>query len=249
MDNRRFNNNRNESDYRQFQPSRNRDQNQPMGQGYGYQSSDYDPNYYEGMQSRPSWQPMGERDMQASSTRNWQSNNRDQNQYNRNFEQGRSDFDRSRSSFGSFDQNRSQDFTTWSDRKNQFQDQHSSGRGESMIEKAQEAVKNFFGKGPKGYQRSDERIREDVCEALYRHPRIDASEIEVSVKAGTVTLTGTVDDRSTKRLVEDVVEDCSGVSNVSNQILVGQGLSSQSQMSSTTTQQGSMQGSRSKSIQ
>lgn len=38
------------------------------------------------------------------------------------------------------------------------------------------------GRGPKGYQRSDERIREDVCDRLTEHPAIDASEIEVEVK-------------------------------------------------------------------
>src|SRR5690606_19088569 len=51
-----------------------------------------------------------------------------------------------------------------------------------------QSVKNFFGKGPKGYRRSSERIKEDVSEALYRHPEIDASEIEVSVQGGEVVL-------------------------------------------------------------
>ncbi len=35
-----------------------------------------------------------------------------------------------------------------------------------------------FGKGPKGYQRADERIKEDVCEALLIHTEIDATEVE-----------------------------------------------------------------------
>src|SRR5215471_11804457 len=38
------------------------------------------------------------------------------------------------------------------------------------------------GRGPKGYQRSDERIREDICERLTQHSAIDAGEIEVEVK-------------------------------------------------------------------
>ncbi|HEY1497035.1 MAG TPA: BON domain-containing protein [Candidatus Solibacter sp.] len=74
------------------------------------------------------------------------------------------------------------------------------------------------GKGPKGYLRSDERIREEVCDALMRHAHIDASEIEVRVKDGEVTLTGTVDRRDEKRMAEDAVETVQGVRDVHNQL-------------------------------
>ena len=76
------------------------------------------------------------------------------------------------------------------------------------------------GRGPKGYRRKDERISEDICEALTRHPRIDASEIDVRVENCEVTLTGTVDSREAKRMAEDVAEECSGVDNVINQLRV-----------------------------
>lgn len=79
----------------------------------------------------------------------------------------------------------------------------------------------FAGKGPKGWKRSDERIREDVCEALAYHPYIDASDVEVAVADGEVTLTGAVEDRRTKRLVEDVVDDVHGVTDVHNQLRLG----------------------------
>jgi hypothetical protein len=75
-------------------------------------------------------------------------------------------------------------------------------------------VKSFFGVGPKGYKRSDERIREDVSEALYRHPEVDASNIEVRVKDGVVTLSGTVSNRWMKRQAEDAVEYVPGVQDV-----------------------------------
>src|SRR5262245_30542187 len=39
----------------------------------------------------------------------------------------------------------------------------------------------FTGKGPKGYRRSDDRVKEDVSEALSRDGDLDASEIEVNV--------------------------------------------------------------------
>ena len=81
----------------------------------------------------------------------------------------------------------------------------------------------YSGRGPKGWQRSDERIREDVSERLADHPHIDASEIEVTVNNGEITLTGTVEDRQAKRLAEDIAESVSGVREVHNQIRVQQG--------------------------
>ena len=81
----------------------------------------------------------------------------------------------------------------------------------------------FMGRGPKGYKRSDERIQEDVSEELYRHPEVDASEIEVQVQNGEVTLTGKVEDRHQKRLAEDIAERCSGVHDVHNQLKVDKG--------------------------
>lgn len=76
------------------------------------------------------------------------------------------------------------------------------------------------GKGPKGYRRSDERVREEVSEALRMHSEIDASEIEVEVKEGFVTLSGTVESRQIKRLVEDTVEGISGVSDLKNDLRI-----------------------------
>jgi hypothetical protein len=78
----------------------------------------------------------------------------------------------------------------------------------------------FTGRGPKGYTRSDERIQEDVSDRLEQHGEIDASEIEVRVSNGEVTLEGTVEDRRTKRLAEDVIETCPGVKQVHNRIRV-----------------------------
>ncbi len=78
----------------------------------------------------------------------------------------------------------------------------------------------FAGRGPKNWQRSDERIKDDVSERLSDHPDIDASEIEVQVKSAEVTLTGTVDDRDSKRLAEDIAQSVSGVKDVHNQVRV-----------------------------
>lgn len=76
----------------------------------------------------------------------------------------------------------------------------------------------FTGFGPRGYQRSDERILEDVCDRLTQHAQIDASDIEVEVSDGEVTLTGTAEDRRTKRMVEANVELVPGVIDIHNRL-------------------------------
>jgi osmotically-inducible protein OsmY len=76
------------------------------------------------------------------------------------------------------------------------------------------------GKGPKGYTRSDERLKEVICEKLTEDPMIDASEINIEVTGQTVKLTGSVDDRSTKYEVEELVERCGGVKDIDNQLRV-----------------------------
>jgi osmotically-inducible protein OsmY len=76
------------------------------------------------------------------------------------------------------------------------------------------------GIGPKGYRRSDERINEEVHERLTDDPWLDASNIEVEVKDGEVTLTGHVDNREAKHRAERLVEDLSGVRHVQNNLRV-----------------------------
>jgi len=75
------------------------------------------------------------------------------------------------------------------------------------------------GKGPKNYQRSDERVKEMLCERLHDDPEIDASEVTVNVQGGKITLEGTVDSRRTKNAIEDVAEQL-GVQDVQNNLRV-----------------------------
>ena len=76
------------------------------------------------------------------------------------------------------------------------------------------------GKGPKTYTRSDDRIREDICDVLTDDPNVDASEIEVEVNNGDVKLSGKVNDRLQKRKAEELIEDIRGVSNIENTLHV-----------------------------
>lgn len=98
--------------------------------------------------------------------------------------------------------------------------QSPSQMGEGLYQSVKQRVKSFFGKGPKGYKKSDERIKEDISEAFYHHPLIDAGEIEIEVRDGIVTLRGGVDSRRTKRLAEDLAEDFFGVVEVTNELRV-----------------------------
>jgi osmotically-inducible protein OsmY len=81
-----------------------------------------------------------------------------------------------------------------------------------------ERLARHRGRGPRNYTRSDDRIREDLNDRLTDNPYLDASDIEVEVLNGEVTLTGTVDSRWAKRMAEDIAEDVSGVRNVENRI-------------------------------
>jgi osmotically-inducible protein OsmY len=78
--------------------------------------------------------------------------------------------------------------------------------------------RSFAGVGPRNYKRSDERIKEDVCEMFSANPWLDASNTEIEVKNGIVTLTGTVNDRRTRQLMEDIAEAVPGVKDVECQI-------------------------------
>ena len=76
------------------------------------------------------------------------------------------------------------------------------------------------GRGPRGYQRSDERIREEINERLTAHGLIDATDIECRVVNGEVTLTGFVDSRAAKRAARDLAEDTYGVRDLHNELRI-----------------------------
>jgi osmotically-inducible protein OsmY len=102
-----------------------------------------------------------------------------------------------------------------------------SGRGDRLQESnygrndsSKRSTSSFEGRGPKSYTRSDDRIKEDICDMLTRHSEIDANDIEVEVKSGEVTLSGSVNERRMKHMAEDLVERVSAVKEVINNIRV-----------------------------
>lgn len=76
------------------------------------------------------------------------------------------------------------------------------------------------GRMPRNYRRSDERVREDICERLAADARIDATEVTVEVRGGRVMLEGTVPERRMKYLIEDTAAACLGANDVENRIAV-----------------------------
>jgi hypothetical protein len=90
---------------------------------------------------------------------------------------------------------------------------------DKLGDRMREGWQKMTGKGPKGYRRSDERIREDVCERIAR-AGVDADDVEVNVQNAEVILTGAVQRREDKRILEDIAEDVFGVDEVQNQLRV-----------------------------
>jgi hypothetical protein len=81
---------------------------------------------------------------------------------------------------------------------------------------------NYRGRGPRNYKRSDDRIREEVCERLTDDRAVDATDIVVQVQNGEVTLTGDVSTREQKRRAGECAERVHGVDDVFNQLRVEQ---------------------------
>jgi hypothetical protein len=74
--------------------------------------------------------------------------------------------------------------------------------------------------GPKGYQRSDERLREDISERIMQAHTIDSSDVTVEVSGAKVVLEGTVPDRRMKHAIEDLADACPGIQDIENRIRV-----------------------------
>jgi osmotically-inducible protein OsmY len=102
-------------------------------------------------------------------------------------------------------------------------DEVASWFGDDDAEQRRRLDARHEGRGPKGYRRSDDRIREDVSDRLTDDPFVDASDIEIQVSNAEVTLTGSVDSRNARRRAEDLSERVSGVTHVQNNLRVASG--------------------------
>jgi hypothetical protein len=71
---------------------------------------------------------------------------------------------------------------------------------------------------PRGERRTDEEIRDEIQGLLVQHSQVDASDIQVSVQDGVVTLSGNVESWLEKQIAESVVRNVLGVLEVNNQL-------------------------------
>ncbi|MGA0604020.1 BON domain-containing protein [Caulobacter sp. KR2-114] len=99
-------------------------------------------------------------------------------------------------------------------------DEVASWFGDRGAERRRTADARHAGRGPKSYKRTDGRIHEDVNDRLTEDPYLDATDIDVLVKDGEVTLNGFILDRGDKRRAEDLAERVSGVQHVQNNLRV-----------------------------
>lgn len=71
-----------------------------------------------------------------------------------------------------------------------------------------------------GDDRPDEAIWEDLHEQLTGNPDLDATEIEIRVDVGEVTLAGRVDSRDARWLAEEIARAVPGVVELHNRLKV-----------------------------
>jgi hypothetical protein len=94
-------------------------------------------------------------------------------------------------------------------------------------------AESYAGRGPLGWRRPDASVLDDIHHVLTYSGDVDASDVEVAVTRGEVTLTGTVPDRATKRRIEDLTLAVSGVVEVFNNLRAGERRDVLGDMSST----------------
>jgi hypothetical protein len=74
-------------------------------------------------------------------------------------------------------------------------------------------------RGPKGWRRTDDRILDELAESVARSG-VDAADVELHVSMGVVRLTGTVEHREDRRMLEALAWDVHGVEDVEERLRV-----------------------------
>ena len=176
-----------------------RQRGQQRGRGYGggqfggeYEGSRYGGSQYGGQSGRGSYGSMGS---PTSSRRGYSSFGEP------NFHGGRDE----------------RDEETWNRSGSEWSGM-SQGFGRSE-QRSMSSGSSRTNRGPKNYKRSDERIKEDVCDRLSQSD-LNCEDVEINVKNGEVTLTGTTDSGHERREIERVAETIPGVQDVTNQIRI-----------------------------
>lgn len=192
-----------------------------MGYGGGYQggrfnsgrgyAGDYDSGYY-GPYAGTGYNS-------GRGNRNWMGNNNGDHNNEWQRTSGRNRYGGDTRNYGNMNQG-GYDRNWWDKTRDEVSSWFGDDDAERRRRRDEMNADNHRGRGPKDYHRSEDRIREDVCDRLTDDDRLDASDIEVKVQGDEVILSGTVNSREQKRRAEDLVESISGVRDVENRIKI-----------------------------
>ncbi|MFO0832321.1 MAG: BON domain-containing protein [Phycisphaerales bacterium] len=204
--------------YGQREPYRQQGNFQGQGGGYGmgqgqYGQGSYGPGGYGQSEYETGYSGLG-----ASRQGSWQGNDREQGSWGGGWSgQGGSDSGRASGSSSPYG------YAGYSSGGSGRSDEYRSGNGAGRSAGSYAGGSGYSkrGKAPKSYQRSDDRIKEDVCEAMM-DAGIDGSELDIAVASGVVTLSGSVNDRRNRYHLEHLASTVSGVKDVENNVRVSQ---------------------------
>ena len=87
-------------------------------------------------------------------------------------------------------------------------------------ERREEQERRQAERGQWARRRPDDTLAQEIREILANDPELDATEVEIEVEGGAVTLSGVVDESDAKLLAEELVETLPGVREVHNRIRV-----------------------------
>jgi osmotically-inducible protein OsmY len=95
------------------------------------------------------------------------------------------------------------------------------GEEQSRRERREEQRGGSAGAGaPRPRRKSDDSLASEIHEILTSDPELDATDVEVVVEGGAVTLSGEVEHPDAKLLAEELTESVSGVRLVHNRLVV-----------------------------
>jgi hypothetical protein len=101
-----------------------------------------------------------------------------------------------------------------------FPGEHTWGEAQDAAEREEDRSAPKAGSAPRPRRRPDATLAREIHEILTQDHELDATEIQVEVERGAVTLTGVVDSREAKLLAEELVESVTGVREVHNGLTV-----------------------------
>ena len=94
------------------------------------------------------------------------------------------------------------------------------GEEQFRTERREEQGRRGTNSGPRSRRKPDESLRQEIREILTADPELEATDIEVEVEGGAVTLRGAVVDSDARLLAEELVESLAGVREVHNRLRV-----------------------------